>query len=205
MNGKEANNYKEKGVTLLESIIATAIVAIGFIAVFQMVNYSVHSIGVSGERTKANYLAAMVAEDLIGDKNSIVTGSEKLKDKLLSDRGSNEFAWKMDQCSPGVTAATGNNNAYANKVQNKWKNWFSTKRLKCKSDKDTKTLQLFDICTSLITKEDKEKNIKLPNCKYKINPGHFVEATGDAVVIIGKMEVGLNNGKVKKALWFQVQ
>ena len=65
--------HKEKGLTLLESIIATAIVAIGFLAVFQMVNYSVHSIGISSERTKANYLVAMVAEDLIGDKNNIIS------------------------------------------------------------------------------------------------------------------------------------
>ena len=44
MSGKETNRNKEKGLTLLESIVATAIVAIGFLAVFQMVNYSVHSI-----------------------------------------------------------------------------------------------------------------------------------------------------------------
>ena len=86
--------HKEKGLTLLESIIATAIVAIGFLAVFQMVNYSVHSIGISSERTKANYLVAMVAEDLIGDKNNIISGTTKLKDQLLIDRDGTKQAWK---------------------------------------------------------------------------------------------------------------
>lgn len=64
------NRKKEKGMTLLEALVSTAIIGIGFVAVFQMVNYSVQSIDVSGERTKANYLVSMVAEDLIAEKNS---------------------------------------------------------------------------------------------------------------------------------------
>ena len=39
-------NY-EKGVSLLEALISTAIVGIGFIAVFQIVNYSTSSVNVS--------------------------------------------------------------------------------------------------------------------------------------------------------------
>ena len=34
---------------------------------------------------------------------------------------------------------------------------------------------------------------------------YFLESSGDGLTIIGKMEVRLNNGKVKKALWFQVE
>ena len=51
--------------------MSTAIVGIGFIAVFNMVNFSVQSIDVSGERTKANYLVSMIAEDIIGHKNTV--------------------------------------------------------------------------------------------------------------------------------------
>ena len=36
-----------------------------------MVGFSVHSIDNSGERTKANYLVGMIAEDVIGSKNSL--------------------------------------------------------------------------------------------------------------------------------------
>ena len=60
----------EKGMTLLEALVSTAIVGIGFIAIFQMVNYSIRSIDVSSDRTKANYLVSMVAEDLISEKNA---------------------------------------------------------------------------------------------------------------------------------------
>ena len=64
--GLDSKKINEKGITLLEALVATAIVGIGFIAVFQMVNYSVQSIDVAGERTKTNYLVEMVAEDVIG-------------------------------------------------------------------------------------------------------------------------------------------
>ena len=35
------NKIKERGLTLIEALVSTVIVGIGFIAVFQMVNYSV--------------------------------------------------------------------------------------------------------------------------------------------------------------------
>ena len=50
--GIDSKKIREKGITLLEALVATAIVGIGFIAVFQMVNYSVRSIDVSGEEQK---------------------------------------------------------------------------------------------------------------------------------------------------------
>ena len=63
---KRAN---EKGITILEALVSTAIIGIGFIAVFQMVQYSIRSIDVSGERTKMNYLVSMIAEDIISDRD----------------------------------------------------------------------------------------------------------------------------------------
>ena len=45
--GLDSKKIREKGLTLLEALVATAIVGIGFIAVFQMVNYSVRSIAFS--------------------------------------------------------------------------------------------------------------------------------------------------------------
>ena len=57
-------------MTLLEALVSTAIIGIGFVAVFQMVQYSVRSIDISGERTKATFLTGMVAEDLISEKHS---------------------------------------------------------------------------------------------------------------------------------------
>ena len=66
---KRKKRLSEKGITLLEGLVSTAIIGIGFIAVFQMVQYSVRSIDVSGERTKANYIAGTIAEDIYAFKN----------------------------------------------------------------------------------------------------------------------------------------
>jgi Tfp pilus assembly protein PilV len=47
---KKIKRISEKGITLLEGLVSTAIIGIGFVAVFQMVQYSVRSIDVSGEK-----------------------------------------------------------------------------------------------------------------------------------------------------------
>ena len=78
------NSY-EKGISLLESLVATAIVGIGFVAVFQIVNYSTTSINVSSERTKMNYIVSMVAEDLIGYGNSLVNVNPKTTQVQLDE------------------------------------------------------------------------------------------------------------------------
>ena len=54
MNGLGIKRKSEKGLTLVEALVATVIVGIGFVSVFQMVQYSVSSIGVSSDRSKAN-------------------------------------------------------------------------------------------------------------------------------------------------------
>ena len=98
--GFKKNN--EKGMTLLEALVSTAIVGIGFIAIFQMVNYSVRSIDVSGERTKASFLTGMAAEDLISEKHSTSpTTDVKLMDYLLTkqSKDADKNAWRMGSCS----------------------------------------------------------------------------------------------------------
>ena len=62
--------HKTSGLSILEALVSTAIVGIGFIAILQMTNFSVQSIDNSGERTKANFLTEMIAEDVIGSKDS---------------------------------------------------------------------------------------------------------------------------------------
>ena len=97
MIGIDSKKIKQKGITLIEALISTAIVGIGFIAVFQMVNYSVTSIDVSGERTKTNYLSSMIAEDLIGDRfTKIKVGGtdKKIYEYLADNTKQNKFAWK---------------------------------------------------------------------------------------------------------------
>mgnify|MGYP001332140536 FL=1 len=184
----------EKGMTLLEALVSTAIIGIGFVAVFQMVNYSVQSIDVSGERTKANYLVSMVAEDLISEKESnSPTKDVKFMDYLISNKNSSQSSWRMGSCSSG-SSTTGN---FTNATQNKFKKWddrFSTRRIKCKGVQDIKYLKVFDICNN---------NASGNNCTY--NNTRNYNGTGIYEKwIVGKMEVNLNSGKKKKFLYFQI-
>ena len=87
------------GLTILEGLVSTAIVGIGFIAILQMVNYSVQSIDNSGERTKANYLVSMMAEDVIGHRDSIY-GIDSMVDKVQKQSESyvNAVSEDVEKC-----------------------------------------------------------------------------------------------------------
>ncbi len=85
---KFLNKYKTQlGLTLLEALMSTVIVGIGFVAVFNMVNFSVQSIDTSGERTKANYLVSMIAEDIIGHKDTIYGESSDDENITFNNEG----------------------------------------------------------------------------------------------------------------------
>ena len=62
------------GISILEALVSTAIIGIGFVAILQMTNYSVQSMQTSGDRTKANYLTNVIAEDVISSRRE-TTGS----------------------------------------------------------------------------------------------------------------------------------
>ena len=191
MVGLDSKRLKEKGVTLIEALISTVIVGIGFAAVFQMVSYSVQSIDISGERTKTNYLVSMVAEDILGDSKS-EKSSVKFYNYLIdsNNRDKKDFSsWKMGSCSDGTASSTSYNNAIDNKFH-KWDNRFSRKRIKCKGDNDKKSLKVYDICRT--------------GCRYKNISATFTEANGSEKLIIGKMEASLNNGTKRKYLYFLI-
>ena len=178
------------GLTLIEAMVSVVIVGIGFISIFQMVNYSVRSIDVSGERTKTNFLVSMVAEDLMADKDQEY-GGKNFHEYLL---GTSNKGWRMGSCSSGTTSNSNFTNAPQNKMQ-KWDNRFSKKRIKCKGPNDIKALKIFDICHSSLS----------PNCNY-VGPN---DSTYERQLYynkryFGRMEVNLNNGKKRKYIYFQI-
>ena len=76
-------NKKILGLSIVEALVATVIVGIGFVAVLQMTSFAVTSIDTSGERTKANYIVSMIAEDIIGHRDSDTQTGNKLADELV--------------------------------------------------------------------------------------------------------------------------
>ena len=98
------------GLTLIEALVSVVIVGIGFVSIFQMVNYSIRSIDVSGERTKTNFLVSMVAEDLMADKDQEY-GGKKFYEYLL---GTGNKGWRMGSCSSGASSSSNFTNAPQN-------------------------------------------------------------------------------------------
>ena len=78
---------KNLGLTIIEALVSTVVVGIGFIAVFQMTNFSVRSIDTSSERTKANYLVSMIAEGMIGYKDTIGGITEADRKNIVYENG----------------------------------------------------------------------------------------------------------------------
>ena len=204
------------GITILEGLISTAIVGIGFIAILQMVNYSVQSIDVSGERTKANYLVSMIAEDIIGHRDSIY-GISATDENIVFDGGNvvsddsshKKFAdhladgWKApDACVGGGTPDTATHveeeeDAPRN-MEAKWDNIISKDRyLKCKGEKDIKKVKVFKVCSW--------------GCDYSVagmakptddETGYIINYYDEAMYI-GRVQINLNNGRKRKFLYFQ--
>ena len=103
---------KISGLSLLEALISTAIVGIGFVAIMQMTNYSIQSIYTSGERTKANYLTNVIAEDVIGQQQ-VNTPTNNNFSNLLSQ---NEF--NSDFCKSNTGGTNNNREIYSSNANN---------------------------------------------------------------------------------------
>ena len=209
------------GITILEGLVSTAIVGIGFVAILQMVNYSVQSIDVSGERTKANYLVTMIAEDIIGHRDSIY-GISATDENIVFDGGNvvsdddshKKFAdhltegWEApDACkrevAGGTDTATNVANIYAGEgnapenMEAKWDNIISKDRyLKCRGEKDIKKVKVFKVCSWGCTYSIAGASKDEDSAGYIIN--YYDEA-----MYIGRVQINLNNGKKRKFLYFQ--
>jgi len=228
----------QKGMTILEALVSTVIVGIGFVAIFQMVNYSVNSIHMSGERTKANYLVTMIAEGMIGYKDTVGGISKFEEEDLIYENGKpylpqfgggrkecKKFAeYYMDLekgdlgcaetpddikkidtnvCADRNALVAGANytehyneddpystnyeHAAGNKL-NKWNDIISQDQvLRCKSEKDVKSVVMFEMCAWGGSKACEINNANI-----------FDEA-----MYVGRIQINMNNGKKRKYLYFQ--
>ena len=201
---KISMNKKISGLSLLEALVSTAIVGIGFVAILQMTNYSVQSIYTSGERTKANYLTNVIAEDVLGHKN-IVTGSAiNFSDYLFNNEFNSDFC---ENPSAGGTGNLGNaGNVYGDDEvdgplmkQRKWKALLNNKDyLNCKGKNERRNFRVF----KLGSQWSLEPGI-LVNTNTRSIDGSEVPYITDDLMYIGRVQMNLNDGKKRKYLYFQ--
>ena len=190
-------NKNNSGLTLLEALVATVIVGIGFVAVFQMVQYSVRSIDISSDRNKGNYLVNLIAEDVLSHKRSTKDDKE-FADYLIE----NQFS--IQQCTNEFGLET-KTNTPENKVQY-WQQYFDRGITKCRSIEDIRALKIIDICNDETSEE------KTWTCKYENDEVYNYEENGAPVttkiydpVYFGKMEIRFNKGKKTRNLYFQIK
>ena len=190
-------NKNNSGLTLLEALVATVIVGIGFVAVFQMVQYSVRSIDISSDRNKGNYLVNLIAEDVLSHKRS-TKDNEEFADYLIE----NQFS--IQQCTNEFGLET-KTNTPENKVQY-WQQYFDRGITKCRSNEDIRALNIIDIC------DDETSDDKTWVCKY-INEEEYTYVENGAEVktkiydpvYFGKMEIRFNKGTKTRNLYFQIK
>ena len=190
-------NKNSRGLTLLEALISTLLVGIGFVAIFQMVQYSITSIDVSSDRNKGNYLVNMVAEDMLANKRAEKDNVEFVD--ILKDS-----EWSITKCVNEFTEEV-KNNTPDNKIQT-WNRIFNHGITKCRSDEDVKRLRIIEICNSTISAD------KTKVCKYKNNEEYTYNENGDTKSVwiydpmyFGKMEINFNKGNKTRNLYFQIK
>lgn len=112
--GMSYKTKKNKGVSLIEALVAIVIVGVGFASILQLAAYATRTTDVAIERNKVNFIAEMMAEDIIADKansnnynktfqcsNPIITGSQvsDLRTQRLQENFNNVL--KVDVCKSG--------------------------------------------------------------------------------------------------------
>ena len=207
------------GLTILESLVSTAIVGIGFIAILQMTNFSVQSIDSSGERTKANYLVSMLAEDVIGHRNTIYGASSQAEGitmgvdgtiKLVNTDGSMTEVDKFvdhlvgqdfianegaGACGDGTTSG----------IISSESNIYETQEVDAPRNKESKWKAIFNDNRYLKCRGNKDiKKMKVYKiCKWAGVCSHINNDVTDDGMYIGRIQINLNNGRKRKYLYFQ--
>ena len=210
---------KNLGLTIIEALVSTVVVGIGFIAVFQMTNFSVRSIDTSSERTKANYLVSMMAEDVLGHSRTVhgvntltgdyavdidgsiqIEGVKQPTARLFTDHlAAVEF--RTEGCDGPAVVAVGGTDTPPPDDGGAPKSIYETEHIDASSNKEEKWMIIFSENRYLKCKgENDVRRLKM----YKIcRWGGVCDQYNDPSVtddgmFIGRVQVNLNNGKKRK-------
>ena len=210
------------GLTILESLMATAIVGIGFVAILQMTNFSVLSIDSSGERTKANYLVSMIAEDVIGHKNTIFGLSSKAEGLSFENDGSITHTTKTTDDAEGTTetvekfadhlvgtdfnaGASSAGPCAAGGGVGEEADVYGVQEVDAPRNKENKWQAILGGNRYLKCKGENDiKKMKVYKiCRWSTVCAHVNDDVTDNGMYIGRIQVNLNNGRKRKFLYFQ--
>ena len=213
---------KIAGLSILEAIVSTAVVGIGFIAILQMTNFSVQSINSSGDRTKANYLSEMIVEDVIGSRNTFFQQSSNNEDIMYNPMYNEarlngtpltsfveHFSDTDNHWNPDTTQTKFNCEATAasttsNNLQTT-QNVYETQRTDAVRNKLDKWNSIIGENRFLKCKSNQEqkKLAIFEICKWADTCPNILESITDDPLYIGRVEMRINDGKKRKFVYFQ--
>lgn len=211
------------GLSILESLVATAIVGIGFVAILQMTNFSVLSIDSSGERTKANYLVSMIAEDVIGHKNTIYGLSSKAEGLSFENDGSIKHTTNATDADdpPNIetvekfvdhlvgtdfnAGASSAGPCAAGGAIDEETDVYGAQEVDAPRNKENKWQAMLGGNRYLKCRGENDiKKMKVYKiCRWSDVCAHVNDDVTDNGMYIGRIQVNLNNGKKRKFLYFQ--
>ena len=176
-----------------------------------MTNYSVQSIYTSGERTKANYLTNMIAEDVIGHRKTTTGDARNFSDWLANTDNQFDSEFCLNAAEGQASANTGN--IYGDDVvdgpsmkQRKWKAMLSNKKyLNCKGTREQRNFRIFKV-GSRWSPTDLNTLVNNNTTTINIGPDQTsvnVPVVTEDVIYIGRVQMNLNDGKKRKFLYFQ--
>ena len=208
----------EKGLSLIEALVSTVIVGVGFVAVFQLVNFSVGSVSLSGERTKINYITSMIAEDIIGSRDALYNVNPSTSSYTIDNYGKPvkidgtraesvmKFSEHLEETEYIIDACSANKGQFLSKnqikdvyeqsthndaPQQKMERWNSIieedRYLKCKNEKDIKSVRVYKICEGCID------GGLTPDPEFNMEDEMY----------IGRIQINTNGGTKRKFLYFQ--
>ena len=215
---------KNLGLTIIEALVSTVVVGIGFIAVFQMTNFSVRSIATSSERTIANYLVSMMAEDVLGHSRTVhgvntltgdyavdidgsiqIEGVKQPTARLFTDHlAAVEF--RTEGCDGPAAVAVGGTDTPPPDDGGAPKSIYETEHIDASSNKEEKWMRIFSENRYLKCRgENDVRRLKMYKiCRWGgVCDDYNDPSVTDDGMFIGRVQVNLNNGKKRKYLYFQ--
>ena len=200
------------GLSLLEALVSTVIIGIGFVSILQMTNYSVQSMQTSGERTKANFLTSVIAEDVISSRDSSTSTHSKFTHFLISEQkketsdDGNSAIFSSGVCNSTSGSASANTDkiygatetdAHSMKLT-KWKSLLNNKSyLRCHGQNEKRTFKVYKLCRYDNAGEDTTKGGSGTVCDFTNT------SIQDEELFIGRVQINLNQGNKRKYLYFQ--
>lgn len=108
---------KNKGLSLIEALVAIIVVGIGIVSVLQLSMYAVITADNAIVKNKANFLAEMMAEDILADRTNVKNYSQVFTCNLGQSSSQDQAGLVKDKWNSNFQNILGKNNCTAKDIK----------------------------------------------------------------------------------------